>query len=393
MAASLRRLGYRASAFGNHELDFGRDQYDENRAIASLPYLAANLERIDGKPSDMAQPYVVVRRRGASIGVIGIATVSTPETAAAHRFSAVRFADPTETLARVVPEVWETGVDAIVLLAHECHDVVGPMVRAHPEWKLSFVGTGHCHRTSVTVVDGVPVIGPDWRLEHYARVHLRIDRRAPSGERARLVHYELVDVASPSDAPPASIDPAFDAAIADWSQKVEEQLGEVIGYAKAGLARDSQALGAFIVESWRERFEADVALTTDGAIRQELPAGPIRVADIYSILPFENQLVVCTVPGSELAKILAHEEAIFTGVRRDAKGLVDANGGPIDPARRYRLVTTDFLFSGGDGFRLSELDDRPTSTKVNWREPVIAWTRAQKSSEARPLETVLSEAR
>ena len=393
MARTMRRLGYAAAAFGNHELDFGHAQYRKNRATAELPYLAANLQRADGSPTDLVQPYVVIERGGARLGILGIATVSTPQTAAAHRFVGLAFADPVATIDRVLPELWATGVDAVVLLAHECHDLVAPWVADHPEWGLSFVGTGHCHRTSVELVGDVPVIGPDWRMQHYARVTLRIDRSKAPRERSRLVDYELVELSSAVASPESTADPELERLAVGWEEQVDRALGEVIGYTATGLGKRSPALGRWLVSSWRERFEADVAISTYGALRQELVPGPISLASISSIMPFDNELVVCTLPTEALLEMLAKSEVIVSGVVRGSDGSWRrASGEPLEPGTRLRVVTTDFLFYGGDGYAFHRYDPNPEVTGVNWREPVIGWTRAAASSSDRPLEQILRAA-
>ena len=111
------------------------------------------------------------------------------------------------------------GLDFRLLRAH----LVGPVVlERHPEWKLAFVGTGHCHRTSVETVGDPPVIGPDWRLEHYARVRLRIDRATHS---TTVVGHELVEVANDMAETPLTIDAALDRQIASWDVAVKRALG------------------------------------------------------------------------------------------------------------------------------------------------------------------------
>jgi 5'-nucleotidase/UDP-sugar diphosphatase len=44
MAEVMRQMGYAASAFGRHELGFGREQFLKNREAAGFPYLSANLK-------------------------------------------------------------------------------------------------------------------------------------------------------------------------------------------------------------------------------------------------------------------------------------------------------------------------------------------------------------
>jgi 2',3'-cyclic-nucleotide 2'-phosphodiesterase (5'-nucleotidase family) len=392
MAAAMRRLGYVASAFGNHELDFGREAFEKNRATSGVVYLAANVRDTEPPGDALARPYLVVTRRGVRIGVVGLATVTTPETADARHFTGVAFDDPEQTLARVVPEVWAAGADAVVVVAHECPEVVLPVVARHPDWSLSFVGLGHCHSPSVTLAAGVPVIGPGWRLEHYARVRLRIDPSRPARARARVLSHELVSVSTPRHEPPrAPVDRAFAERITGWQQELDRELGEVIGYSRQGLAKKAPAIGQWIVRAWKTRFDVDVALTNRGSVRQELPPGPIRLSTLVSIMPFENELVVCRVPGRALEPLLAGEEAIVAGLERQPDGRwAHPDGGALAPDRIYRIVTTDFVFRGGDGFRLREHDPAPTMTGVHWRDPVVAWTREQRTTAERPLESLLA---
>jgi 2',3'-cyclic-nucleotide 2'-phosphodiesterase (5'-nucleotidase family) len=187
-----------------------------------------------------------------------------------------------------------------------------------------------------------------------------------------------------------SADARLDREIAGWAARVEKEMGEVIGFTKMGFPKNADALAVWIADAWRKPFAADVAVNTRGAIRQELPPGKITVATVASILPFENELVLIEVPGAALEKLLRNPEAMFSGLARKGDRLVDSAGHPLDPARRYKVVTTDFLFYGGDGFAFKELDEKPTFTSVGWRDPVIAWMRETPTSEARPLETMLA---
>ena len=390
MAATIARLGYDASAFGNHEFDFGRDQFSRNRTIGGLRYLAANMHLESGAATPWAEPYTVVERGGVRLGIVGLATHTTPKVALARNFVGVRFEDEESALERTVPELWKRGVDAVVLIAHVCHDDLAPIVERHPEWHLSFAGSGHCHREQVEVRAGVPVLAVGWRLEHYGRVELEIDPSVPEPTaRARTVSWELREVTSALDAPEPRVDPAFAERLAAFQKEVDDELGSVVGYTTTGLPKTGAALGQWLTRSWREAFSADVAITTRGALRQDLPAGPIRLGTVLSIMPFENELVVCKVAGADLETMLREPKALVSGLRCQAGHCTEEDGSPIDASRIYRVVTTDFLFYGGDGFRFSELDGGPVLTGVGWREPVIAWTRAHAADVNRPLETAL----
>ena len=389
MAQVMRLAGYQASAFGNHELDFGKETLVENRASAGIRYLSANLVTTEGKPSDLAAPWVILERNGVHLGVVGVSTESTIASASPHRFAGLRF-DPIEsTLARVVPELWREPVDAVVLLAHECHDIIMPIVRRHPEWKLSFVGTGHCHRSAALRLGDAVLIAPDWALSHYGRVRLAIHRDRPAMQRAEVVDYGLIDVSTPLAGPPASADAAFDREVAGWQNDIDRQLGEVIGFS-SGLAASSDEMGRWITGSWLAAFpDAAVALTTKGGIRQDLPAGPITLATVQSILPFDNDLVIVEIPARELPALLAQSKAIASGLACDKNRCTKQDGSAIDTPT-VRLVTTDYLYYGGDGFRLERFDANARFTGVDWKKPVIDWTRAAHSTAEAPIERQLT---
>ena len=72
-ARVLRRMGYVASAFGNHEFDFGRAQFLKNREISGMPYLGANMKVVDPAIEGMRLPkFVTVTRRGIKIAIVGV---------------------------------------------------------------------------------------------------------------------------------------------------------------------------------------------------------------------------------------------------------------------------------------------------------------------------------
>ena len=54
----------------------------------------------------------------------------------------------------------------------------------------------------------------------------------------------------------------------------------------------------------REAGAADIALTNGGGIRASVKAGPITVGDVFTVLPFDNTLVVMEVTGADIKAAL-----------------------------------------------------------------------------------------
>lgn len=71
----MNRLGYAVAAPGNHEFDWGVDNFTERAAQAEYTYLCCNLTDLEGNP--LFDAYQVVELCGVKVGFVGI---DTPET-------------------------------------------------------------------------------------------------------------------------------------------------------------------------------------------------------------------------------------------------------------------------------------------------------------------------
>ena len=111
----------------------------------------------------------------------------------------------------------------------------------------------------------------------------------------------------------------------------------------------------------------DFALLNFGGIRKPLNAGDITLCDIFTILPFDNGIVLTTIKGSELRKVLAQmsdttnqpfAHLTLTLVGHNAPTDIIVNGAPLDDSRTYRFATIDFIAGANRGDNI--LRDRET---------------------------------
>lgn len=386
MAIAMGRLGYAASAFGNHEFDFGRDQFPKNREKNKIRYLAANLRIDDPKVAKEVdvRPFEIFERQGVRIGVIGLSTEETTKTAIAERFVGMKFEPLEPSLDKAVAKTWEAGADVVVTIAHECPDILGPIVNKHPEWKLSFVGGGHCHKKMDVRAGAVPVMSPEWRMHQYAKVVLKVDKSLPAKSRVVNSTASFVDVAG---VPEVMVDPVLAELVKVWKEKVDQALGVTIGFSKGGIGPEV-LVGQMVAQSWLTEVGADVAIANKGGIRQTIPAGPITRATIWGVLPFDNRLMKLSVIGADLVKELDSEKAIVAGAeKRGDQWFI--GGKKLEAKKVYTVLITDFMYTGGDGSLFGKYDPRAAGTGVQWRDPVIAWIEKQKTSATKPLEDKL----
>jgi len=128
-------------------------------------------------------------------------------------------------------------------------------------------------------------------------------------------------------------------------------------------------LGRLIADAQRAAGRADVAIMNNGGIRADLPEGSVTWGQAYQVQPSQNRLLRLTVKGSVLHDALeqcvagrdhlpdchvAGAEVWFDGSKEPGKRIssVRLSGKDLDNGRSYTLVVSDFMTTGGSGFRM-----------------------------------------
>ena len=389
VAEAMARMGYAASGFGNHELDFGKDQFLTLRETGGFPFLAANLKVTKPTAKELElPPWRIFTRGGARLGVVGLSYAAAVSTAMADRFYGLEVLPYELTLGQAVKELRKAGVDAVVVLADDCPTALEPALKKHPEWSLTLVVGGHCQKSMQSTVGTTPLINPGRRFEGYARARLTFDTTKPAGSRLSGVDAKVVQVVGGASAPPP--DALLVEQLKPWMQKHEAAFGERIGFTRSGLDANSELLHLWVTRSIREILKTDVALVNKGGFRAGLPAGAVTRGSVYSVLPFDNSLLTFKLKGDALLRALLNPKAIFSGVTKGADGTwKDAQGRDIVPSGIYSVASVEYLYFGGDGFDFEKQDPLPGETGMVWQTAVVDWTKQLNSSQAHPLETFL----
>lgn len=151
-----------------------------------------------------------------------------------------------------------------------------------------------------------------------------------------------------------------------YKQQVEAQMSSVIGQSARELTKpDNQPetlLANFFsdaVLSEGKKIDPSIQFTvpsTKGGLRTSLPAGDIRLSNIFELMPFENEMVVLKVKGSDVEQLLNFIAQTggqpVAGIRmkivsqKPVEVLID--GQPFDKEKTYTILTSDYLAGGGD---------------------------------------------
>jgi len=123
----------------------------------------------------------------------------------------------------------------------------------------------------------------------------------------------------------------------------------------------------------------DFSILNFGCIRAPLKEGPIRVSDIYKVMPFENELIILEVKGSDVLSVFKSvarsNGACVSNVLLEIKGKkvnhLQIGGETLDPERLYRIATMDYLANGNSGMSALLRAVKRTDTGLKIRDILI----------------------
>ena len=354
MAEIMGLLGYKASALGNHEFDFGQHELESNSGIAKMSYICSNLLSKDGE--NLLDPYIVHYAGNTKMLIAAAITEDVKRISVVRPFVESVIAEPENTVQRAIAA---ENADIDIVLAHESHKEAKPWVAKLPKKPL-VVFTAHDHQEAVEEENGVFFVQNGGYLPSYAKVVIE-----KKGKDVKVVKAEIVPLKR--EIPLRSkgaikVKKALDGYLAQLDKKA----GQKIIFAEKPL--DTPTLQKLFACSMLRAFPGyDVAITNPGGFRDSIKEGFVKDSDILSVLPFDNFIVAATISGDDLMFDLPKSKNAHCGaVLKDGKWFV--GGEEVKSENRYKVITTDFLYKGGDGYRFT--DPHGITTTVSWRTPL-----------------------
>ena len=323
-----------AMAFGNHDADYGLSELARCRELIHYPLLSANTT----SAVMSFEPYRVIESHGYRIGVFAIAGSDFPALVK----EPLTFSDPVIAARKVVEQLRSREhVDAVVMIGHQHLEADFALARAVPGIDVLFGSHSHLRRDLMRIEGTNTWIVSPWQyLAYISRVELRFRGHQLVGVRGGLVP---VDEQMPVDRAIQSRVRSMETSL--QRDPVYAPLFQLVGTLPEPISIDD--LGARTVETMKESVHADVALSTASSFRQPLAAGPLTVEALRAALPYDNEIVVAEMSGEQLERLLEY------GRSRQGSDSFAISIAPstIDPARKYRVATTDYLAKVAEGYR------------------------------------------
>jgi 5'-nucleotidase len=163
--------------------------------------------------------------------------------------------------------------------------------------------------------------------------------------------------------PDPAVQKIVDEAVGLAAVQRSEKLGvTLVRTVKSSYSTESAEGNLFCDLMLAARPDAQVSLMNGGGLRADLPAGELDYGRLYEAFPFDNRFAIVEVTGAHLRQLvvsnLTHGGAMLSWGNLSAKARckgdqldvqITVGGKPLSDRATFKLATSDFLASGGDG--------------------------------------------
>ena len=418
--------------------DDARGALKARAAEAKFPLLVANISDTQSgnriKWPNMP-PSTIVEVAGLKLGLIGASTEATPFTTMPANFAGLVMKPPIAiAIIEEAKQLRAQGAQLVLVTAHigtRCNDLDHPnntescerneelikLIEELPRNTVDVIVAGHTHAAVAHRINDIAVIESYSSGRAFGRVDLRVSadghvtsvkihkpRMLCEGEPtgANAGNPLPLSACSPGTyegqpvTPVAEIQQIVDAAVGPAAKIRDEKLGITLGGPVTKSYGSESAQGNWITDLMLQANRGThVAVTNGGGLRADIPAGPLTYGGLYEAMPFDNRFALVDVKGAHLRKLVTSNLQRGGGIlswgglsaRAYCQGAVleieiKVGGKPLADTASYKLVTSDFLASGGDGLigRLKLPEGAVKVTDVIMRDAIAALLRTRKGT-------------
>ena len=354
---------------GNHEFDFGTDNFLAKLKESKYPWAAINITHADGSKIEGLGGVMMKEVAGLKIALIPVAQDTSPEVASTGDW---KFEPSAESAVVAAKQARKDGADLVVGVVQTPHSQ-DQLMFASKAFDVLLSGDDH---DIVMQYNGITAY-IDTSIDANYMIPLDLNVTISEKDGKRKVSWEpefrFIDTAT------VKPDPETQAKVDEFKKDLSKELDVAVG--KTDVPLDSRrnmvrtqetAMGDLLADAMKAATGADATIINGGGLRadkQYAAGSELTRKDILTELPFGNKTVMVELTGKQIREALENGfSQIEDGAGRfpqvsglkivadpkapKGKRVVSVMIGdkPLDLAANYKIATNDYMLSGGDGY-------------------------------------------
>ncbi len=354
---------------GNHEFDFGPANFLQKVGASKYPWATVSITNPDGSPLKGVHGVMWKEMAGLKIALIPVSEDDSPTVS---NTGDLKFLPSVKTGIAAAKAARAKGADLVVGVVQTPHDQDRQLIASHA-FDVIMSGDDHDYMTAYDGVTAYVETSMDARYLSPLTLNVTIGEKDGKRVVKWTPEFHFIDTAT------VTPDPETQKMIDGFRAKLDQSLNVVIGTTTVPLdsrrnvvrSRES-AMGDLVADAMRAATGADVAITNGGGIRGDrtYDAGTkLTRRDVLTELPFGNKTVVTEITGAQIRAALENGfsqvengagrfpqvsgmDVVYDPAAKPGARVVSVRvgGRPLDPGKRYKLATNDYMLRGGDGY-------------------------------------------
>jgi 5'-nucleotidase / UDP-sugar diphosphatase len=354
---------------GNHEYDFGPENFDAMVKKSKYPWAAINITKPDGSKPEGLGGVMVKEMQGVKVALVPVAQDTSPQVASTGD---LKFGPTADSAIEAAKQARTDGADLVVGVVQAPHSDDQKMFASKA---FDVIVSGDDHDLVVQYNGITAYVDTSTEANMLVPIDLTVNVEEKDGK--RTVKWEpkfrFIDTA---DVTP---DPETLKVVETFQAELDKELNVAIGKTEGPLdsrrnivRTQEAAIGNLICDAMMAAVGGEIALFGGGGIRadKEYAAGSdLTRKDILTELPFGNVTVLVEVTGQQVWDALENGfskiedgggrfpqvggmKVVADKAQAPGKRVVsvEIGGKPIDLAATYKLATNDYMLEGGDGY-------------------------------------------
>lgn len=427
MVAAMNTMRYDAFAVGNHEYNYGIPYLMKARGEAKYPFLSGNIFE-HGTDKPVFTPWIMKTVGGVKVAVLGFTTPGVALWDRKNVEGRQDFRDIVASAKKSLDEAKAAGAEAIVVIIHSGlgspydatfggydksaglpeENVCAKLAETYPE--IDAILLGHSHKDLPKLLHhGVILVQAKKWGERLAEVDLKLSKQADG--RYKVVSKDSRTYTTEGVKP----DPEVLAAVKAAHEKTVAYVNSVIGQSTAAMSAkgarfEDTPLLDFIQTVQRRTIDAQISSVSVFNDEAGLPKGPLKVADLAALYPYENVLTKIRINGAQLKGYLEQSALAFNPYKPGGEvrnpeiapynyDMVDGvdyvldlrkpagsrvvglsyQGKPVKPADTFTMALNSYRQNGGGGYTMIKEAPLLDTNYTEIRELLIDYVKQHKT--------------
>ena len=305
----MNQCGFNVSAMGNHEFDLGMEFLNKRFEQARFPFICCNM---DATSTILKQPrpyFEFPAGKDLKVIMLGVLELGDNGIPDSHpsKMTGIKFTDGI-TAAKQYTDLKNRNT-VFIALSHFGIQGDVKLAKAMPELDMIIGGHSHTLIDTSMIVNGVMITQVGSNLKYVGKATLVVENGHVISRREEVIPMSKIK----------GSDPKIQKLIDQYNTNGE--LKRVVATTDKGLDGYDE-LGSMMTDAIVNQMKVDFAFVNRGGIRiSSLPAGDIRMNDIYKLDPFGNQVVLFTMSLKEIQSLICYSFAHEKGIDLEVSGM------------------------------------------------------------------------